>query len=279
MIKRMGFTMVELLVVIAIIAVLIGLLVPAIQQVREASRRAESLNNLRQIGLAVQNFGSIRSGRLPSIDGNRLSANTGMSLFTAILPMLEEGPAYIKLRRSNRHNLPPVIPTYVSPADPTFTRGERHPVSSYAANAQVFHHNPTLSRSFRDGTSNTIAFAEHYSECQEIRYYYGVHRYLFTFVVRRATFADGGSQITTEPNDTTWGDRHPERGKEFPKLTFQAAPAVSDCVPTVAQTPHRSGMLVALADGSTRTLAPSISPRTYWSAVTPAGGEVLGNDW
>ena len=45
------------------------------------------------------------------------------------------------------------------------------------------------------------------------------------------------------------------------------------------QTPHRIGMLVALVDGSVRQIAPGISPTTFWAAVTPAGGEVLGSDW
>ena len=61
--------------------------------------------------------------------------------------------------------------------------------------------------------------------------------------------------------------------------TFQTAPSRRDCEPSVAQTPHTSGMLAALADGSVRLLASHMSPRTYWSAVTPNGGEILGPDW
>ncbi|HVS36313.1 MAG TPA: H-X9-DG-CTERM domain-containing protein, partial [Gemmataceae bacterium] len=62
-------------------------------------------------------------------------------------------------------------------------------------------------------------------------------------------------------------------------LTFQVAPRIADCDPRLAQTPHPSGMLVALGDGSVRTLSRGMSPTTYWAAVTPAGGEVLGADW
>ena len=64
-----------------------------------------------------------------------------------------------------------------------------------------------------------------------------------------------------------------------PSLTFQCAPAIEACNPKIAQSPHASGMLVALVDGSVRSLAPSIQPTTYWALVTPDRGELVGDDW
>src|SRR5579862_7989642 len=68
--RRSGFTLIELLVVISIIAVLMSLILPAVQSAREAGRRTQCLNNIRNLGLAMQNFASGRNGQLPSLDEN-----------------------------------------------------------------------------------------------------------------------------------------------------------------------------------------------------------------
>jgi prepilin-type N-terminal cleavage/methylation domain-containing protein/prepilin-type processing-associated H-X9-DG protein len=129
-----GFTLVELLVVIAIIAVLIGLLLPAVQRVREAAARMKCSNNLKQLGLALHNYhntqGSFPPGKKPpmsTIDaGNDLDRRTWMPL---ILAFLEQEPLYLKVEAWHTPSPPQMtwsgcparwipIPVLTCPADP-----------------------------------------------------------------------------------------------------------------------------------------------------------------
>jgi prepilin-type processing-associated H-X9-DG protein len=175
---------------------------------------------------------------------------------------------------------------YISPVDPSVgTPMYAGSVTSYAANAAVFRGAPHLPNTFRDGTSNTVAFAEHYAVCgrqEQGRFA------MFDFVattywsgtsdhgMRRATFADGGGDafmpMLTDVYPLTSGNP-PTTRPSVPGQTFQVRPTVADCDPKVPQTAHPGGMIVALADGSVRTIKPTTSDRVFWSAVTPAGGE------
>src|SRR5213592_7905 len=102
-----GFTLIELLVVIAIIAVLVALLLPAVQQAREAARRSQCKNNLKQLGLAFYNYHesfnmfpinfAVRGG-----GGGQAIADTGHSWLTMLLPSVDQAPLY----NSINHNGP-----------------------------------------------------------------------------------------------------------------------------------------------------------------------------
>lgn len=96
--KRIGFTLIELLVVIAIIAILIALLLPAVQQAREAARRTQCKNNLKQIGLALHNYNDVY-GRLPmgmmaDIDDNNGCDDDGFGFMYSILPYIDQAPLF-----------------------------------------------------------------------------------------------------------------------------------------------------------------------------------------
>ncbi len=276
MASRRGMTLLELLVVITIIAVFIGLLLPAIQKVREAAARAQSQNQLRQIVLALHQYGDTNSSRWPSADTQFDKGSRQGSVFMELLPYLEQAPLY-QQADPNFDSVGPFKPLkfLMSPADPTASAAlaVNYGTTSYAANYQVFKNYPHVPATVSDGMSQTIAFAEHYGfDCQGRRFMYMSQEP--NSGNRRATFAD----TYTDFVPVTAGNP-PTSGPSFPGYTFQVRPAVADCLPSIAQTPHSSGMLAGMCDGSVRVLAGGMSSATYWGAVTPAGGEVLGSDW
>lgn len=290
---RGAVTLLELLVAVAIIAVLIALLVPAVQRVRATASRLESMNQMKQILLAAHHFASVNGGRLP-VTGMRQVYYDDGSLFVAILPFVDASSVVMR-ERTLGGGPPELVVTrvgiYQSPADPSYSAYPAGPHDnnsdgncSYAVNMVAFANSPHLNKTFRDGTSNTIGLAEHYARCGGRRLFafncaYGLPVYFGTPpaddpVVRRPTFADAEVgdvfPVSVGTPSQTVGS--------VPGKTFQVAPLPKDCDWTVPQTPHIDGMLTGFMDGGVRTTSPSISSRVFWSAVTPAGAEPL-SEW
>jgi prepilin-type N-terminal cleavage/methylation domain-containing protein/prepilin-type processing-associated H-X9-DG protein len=128
---RRGFTLIELLVVIAIIGVLVSLLLPAVQKVREAANRVHCANNLKQLALAVQNYHDAE-GTFPVNSGTSLTLNKpNWSWLARILPYVEQEPLYRQgdIPTATLASCPTVIATQVKtflcPADPFSNSGPR----------------------------------------------------------------------------------------------------------------------------------------------------------
>jgi prepilin-type N-terminal cleavage/methylation domain-containing protein len=346
--RRHGFTLIELLVVIAIIAVLIGLLLPAVQKVREAAARSQSSNNLKQLGLAVHNFNDAYGGKLPQLADQGTGAPTGgglQSVFFNILPYIEQDnvhrifvrttPSYVNNTTTTPDVVRNIIKTFISPADSTASGGTTVPktftvapappqpflatmtgnyaTASYAVNALVFKGNSGgLPRTFVDGTSNTVMVGERFQVCRngatEVQNLWGVGIYSPNMPAFNALTpsAPAGMQTTAmyspqipltsgsvaapsfvstqinlrlgfETAAPAFGTP-PATGAPF--RPFQAAPrGTIPCDARVAQSPHASGMLACLGDGSVRSISPTISEWTYYAACTPAGNETLYTDW
>jgi prepilin-type processing-associated H-X9-DG protein/prepilin-type N-terminal cleavage/methylation domain-containing protein len=132
---RTAFTLIELLVVIAIIAVLITLLVPAVQKVRESAARTQCINNLKQVGLALQNYHdshhAFPPGYMSNYDAAGNDTGPGWGWASFILPQMEQGNLYNNIQFTQNIEAPAnsgvrvqPIPSYICPSDsvpPTWT--------------------------------------------------------------------------------------------------------------------------------------------------------------
>lgn len=127
--KRRAFTLIELLVVISIIGLLIALLLPAVQAARETARRAQCVNNLKQVGLALQNYhGSVQvfsPGYVSSFDASGNDTGPGWGWAAMILPQMEQRPLFDAINcntpieaPSNQTSRLALIATFLCPSDP-----------------------------------------------------------------------------------------------------------------------------------------------------------------
>jgi prepilin-type N-terminal cleavage/methylation domain-containing protein len=306
-IQRRGFTLLELLVVISIIALLIGFLLPAVQNAREAARRLKCANNLHQLGLAAHRFHDDHRHLPPGIGYTPL-ANGGVwgGNFFHLLPYIEQnnrycdalGPVALSAGTVNIHCpinntvYSRLVGTFICPSDPNVgssgvvtVNGISWGAGCYAANGQVFapiRHNPqgkVLLADITDGTSNTILYAEKYARCTSTSM--GLDGGSFW------GYCASGVFDLPPPMNQPFKPYHPGfaivgyfGNPQGPVASrFQVQPREGHCDPTRAATAHAGGMQVGLVDGSVRTLAPTMSGQTWWAAITPRGGELLGPDW
>lgn len=270
---RPAFTLVELVVVVAIIAVLIGLLLPAVQKVRQAAARTRNLNNLRQIGLAAHQYHDANQV-LPDFV-TRISASgptaSCSSVFVKLLPYVEQDNLYKAALSQGISALKVTVPVYVSPSDPTATLTAGF--TSYTANDWVFGKpGRSLARSFPDGTTATILFTERYMAC-------GATPVFNAWPTTVAGVAVNGQARTIPARLQVDG---------APQFAPQAGAGTSPCRPGLASTPSADVILAAMADGSVRSvsraavLSPCAIPggvSNWQAALTPDRGEILGSDW
>jgi type II secretory pathway pseudopilin PulG len=291
---------IEVLVILAVVAVLVGGVGTGIQKVRVAARRAEGLNDVRQLVGAIHQYASTaKGGRLPGWCGvhGPKSNCTEQSPIGEAQELLN--PPKLSSVDIGRGNGGAVFAIVSSRADPSLSF---HPTAedsagnaSYAANYRAFVDDARkLPDGQPDGTSATLAVVEHYARCGRLPDGLPAGNF-FGRTVRSSKPLNESGAMTGNMQfrpasfaDSFYGDVYPTRaiGTNGPQwswpsragATFQVRPAVPDCDPTVPQTPHPGGMVAGLMDGSVRVLRGGMAPHLFWSAVTPAGGETAALD-
>jgi hypothetical protein len=298
-----------LLVVIAIIAILIGLLLPAVQKVREAAARMTSSNNLKQMSLALHNLAGTYDGKLPPAygffptpvppNGWKDPGGNESTIFFHILPYIEQDNMYKSAENMQPaddplpngrvgyelewRNRPRVVKTFIAPADSTYVDGQ--PYCSYRTNGLAFcvpagsqtsWVGPRFPATFSDGTSNTVFFAESWGHPGR----------------------NGSTDPNLQPREAKWFATfdHPQcanGGRCNGPVYFVAGPPGYTNPPIYNGVPDlmtaadffkpqmiSSGVLqVALGDGSVRGVRTGITAETWFRANHPADGQVLANDW
>ncbi len=312
---RRGFTLIELLVVIAIIAVLVSLLLPAVQQAREAARRSQCKNNLKQFGLAMHNYVDAL-GRLPLCNE---SQKVSYSTHTFLLPYMDQGTVYnlinFNVNYSDPTNVIPlaaVVPSFLCPSDVSAPIPAGWAGTNYRANqgTGVLYGLPSTTvggsgygepppsgvfvpgsalriADITDGTSNTAAYSEH----QLGDFNQAVSSFTDTFEPGTHPTDPDTAMAQCNAIDPTnlsfqgYSNIGAPWMYAYHSTTFYwhvTGPNTRSCmyppghVHTSASSNHTGGVHVNLCDGSVRFVANSINLATWRALGTRNGGEVLG---
>jgi len=298
---RRAFTLIELLVVIAIIAVLIGLLLPAVQKVREAAARLKCQNNLKQIGLAMHNYhgrhnnfpDGYTSGA-PSLDAEGTGPGWGWAAH--LLPDLEQANVAstinFNLDIANPANAAArvrVLPVFLCPSDnptkPTFTVsteagsalcdvafanyvgvGGTFEVTAFpdTGNGALYRNSRVKVGSITDGTSNTLMVGERTFKKSPQTTWVGAVTGSANPPTNPGFDFEGPPTLCLTNTGEAGDDRVPNNSLEHVEDT---------------NSNHTQGVNFLLCDGSVRQIQNSIKPATWEALGTRAGGEVMNGDW
>lgn len=285
-----GFTLIELLVVIAVIAVLIALLLPAVQQAREAARRSQCQNHLKQLGLAIHNYHD--SHRCLPMGSSNPSSVGSWGMMLALMPQLEETPLFrtantnnqnccsevISLQALNRPNPASVpLPFLFCPSEPNanilLTSGP--PTPTYPCGKLYAFSYLGVSGTTHSGCGSTNA---------------GRGLFFSRSNIRLSQIVDGTSSTLAIgergiPSDLAWGwsicgglECEHYLSTQIGLSRAQNQPAGTG-VETHFSSWHPGGAFFLLADGHTKFLSNNIDYNTYRSLSTRDGREVVSNDW